>query len=455
MTRRLAGALALAATAALPGRPIAAQRAPAGPLLVTSQTSGGQADDTATTQFDVDGLRVILRRNTANDVVAANLYLLGGTQQLTPATQGIESFLLDVSERGTTRYPGEETRRRLAQLGSTISIEPEADFTVFGLRAIRSTFDSSWAVLADRVIEPTLDPAQVDLVRTQLVNGLRQAESSPDEAVREIADSLLFANHPYGLDPQGTPESIAAITPAQLRAYHGAAMVKSRMLLVVVGNVERARLEGLVRSTLGTLPSGGYRWAPPRDVPPVTTAFALDRRALPTNYVLGYYIGPRAGTRDYTALRLATAVLSGRFFTEIRSKRNLSYAADAPFVERAIATGGLYVTTVDPDAALSIMYSEIQRLQTETIAPDALDRLVEQFITDYFLKNETNGDQATFLARAALYDGDYREADRFVQELHRITPEDIRHAAQRYMHNIRFAYVGDPSKVTPAVLQRF
>lgn len=447
-------ALALAAILALP-LPLAAQRIPPKPLIVTSQTPADIGDDTATTQFDIDGVRVILRRNTANDVVAANLFLLGGAQQLTPATQGIESFLLEASERGTARYRGEATRRRLAELGSTIVIEPEADFTVFGLRAIRSTFDSSWAVLADRLIEPTLDPAQVELVRTQLVNGLRQAESSPDEAVREIADSLVFTGHPYGLDPQGTPETIAAITPAQLRAYHDSAMVKSRMLLVIVGNVERARVERLVRATLGRLPAGGYKWTPPRDVPRVTTAYAVDRRALPTNYVLGYYVGPRAGTRDYTALRLATAVLSGRFFTEIRSKRNLSYAADAPFVERAIATGGLYVTTVDPDAALSIMHSEIQRLQTETIAPDALDRLVEQFITDYFLKNETNGDQATFLARAALYDGDYREADSFVQELHRITPDDIRHAAQRYMHDIRFAYVGDPSKVTPAVLERF
>ena len=50
-----------------------------------------QGVDTSTTVFDVNGLKVILRRNTANDVVAANVYLLGGTQQLTPATQGIEA----------------------------------------------------------------------------------------------------------------------------------------------------------------------------------------------------------------------------------------------------------------------------------------------------------------------------------------------------------------------------
>lgn len=61
--------------------------------------------DTATASFDVNGLKVILRRNTANDVVAANMYLLGGVQQVTPATQGIENFLLQASERGTKLFP--------------------------------------------------------------------------------------------------------------------------------------------------------------------------------------------------------------------------------------------------------------------------------------------------------------------------------------------------------------
>ena len=37
--------------------------------------------------------------------------------------------------------------------------------------------------------------------------------------------------------------------------------------------------------------------------------------------------------------------------------------------------------------------------------------LVQQFITEYFLDNETSGAQADFLARAELYRGDYRAGD--------------------------------------------
>ena len=80
-------------------------------LVAASSASAVRAQaDTSTTSFEVNGLTVILRRNTATDVVAANMYLLGGTQQLTPATQGIEALLLEASERGTKHYPGAAVR---------------------------------------------------------------------------------------------------------------------------------------------------------------------------------------------------------------------------------------------------------------------------------------------------------------------------------------------------------
>ena len=65
--------------------------------------------DTTTSEFEVNGLKVILRRNTATDVIAANLYLLGGSRQLTPSTQGIEALLFAASGAMTKqagRSPG-------------------------------------------------------------------------------------------------------------------------------------------------------------------------------------------------------------------------------------------------------------------------------------------------------------------------------------------------------------
>jgi len=452
--RSRARTLAVAVAAATISQSLGAQ-ASLGTGVALMGSRAAEAADTSTSEFTVNGVRVILRRNTATDVIAANLFLLGGVQQLTPATQGIEAFLLAASERGTKRYPKDALRIATNKTGSVISIEPEDDWTVFGLHATRATFDSSWAIFADRVMNPTLDSSAVELVRAQLLAAASQQRLHPDAELRIVADSLMFAGHPYSLSTEGTERSIASISRAALRSYLTTQFVKSRMLLVVVGNVERPRLEQLVAATLAKLPAGNYRWAPPPPVPGDRRALVVESEQLPTNYIIGYYAGPAASSPDYNALRIATAVLSGRFFTEIRSKRNLSYAVDAPFVERAVATGGVYVTTVAPDQALTLMHDEIQELQNELVDPSGLRRLVLQFITDYFLKNETNADQAAFLARAALYEGDYQAANRFVDDLRRVRPEDVRRVARQYMHNFKFVYIGDPSKLPKDYLANF
>ncbi|MDB4892701.1 MAG: peptidase domain protein [Gemmatimonadetes bacterium] len=414
------------------------------------------APDSATTEkFDVNGLTVILRRNSANEVVVANLYLLGGARQLTSQTAGIEALILAASERGTKRFPGAALRQRTARLGSTIGIEANDDWSAIGMRAIRSTFDSTWAIFADRVMAPTLDPTEVEIVRDQLLTVAREQSTQPDDAATQLADSLLYINHPNALSPTGTPESIASLTAAQLKQYHTQQFVTSRMLLVVVGNVDRAQLERLVRTSLSTMPRGTYKWSAPPPVVSTGRALAIDNRPLPTNYLLGYAPGPSATDPDYTALRVATAVLSGRLFTEVRSRRNLSYAVEAPFLERANAVGGLYVTTVDPNQVLRLMRQELTTLQTESVDPVGLKRLEQQFITEYYLKNETNADQANVLARAELYQGDFRAADRFMEGLRRVTPEDVRRVARQYLKDFRFAYVGDASKLDKSLLTNF
>jgi zinc protease len=408
-----------------------------------------------TTSFDVSGVHVILRQNDANNVVAANLYLLGGARQVTEGNAGIEPILLDVSERGTQRYPKNSLRRAMSRLGSEIVVAPSADWTMFGIRSSTEVFDSTWAIFADRVMHPNLAKAEVSLVKSQYLSGIRQRRDDPDALAGYLADSITFVGHPYAVSVTGTERSLQAVDSATLRDYHRTQFVTSRMLLVVVGNVDRAHVERLVSQSIGRLPRGEYKWTAPPRVPESQTAVVIERRQLPTNYIIGYYSGPLANGRDYQALRVATSVLTGRMFAEIRTRQNLTYDVHAPFVDRAATAGGLYVSTVAPDTTLKLMRAAILDLQQGMLDPAGLRQLEDQFITEYFLDNETNAAQADFLARSELYEGDYKEADRFVDELKRVSPEDIQRVARRYMKGFRFAYVGDPSKLNPRTISLF
>jgi len=326
---------------------------------------------------------------------------------------------------------------------------------MFGIRTTTEVLDSTWAIFASRLMEPTLDPADVSLIRTQFLSGIRQRRDDPDALAEFLADSIAFAGHPYGTPVTGTASSISAIDGKALKAYHDTQIVKSRMLLVVVGNIDRAHIERLVKSSLAQLPAGNYKWTPPSRLPERDAAVVVESRVLPTNYLVGYYSGPLANSDDYQALRIATSVLTGRLFAEIRTRENLTYDVHAPFLDRAASAGGLYVSTASPDTTLKLMRAAMTELQEGLLDRDGLERLEQQFLTEYFLDNETNGAQADFLARSQLYRGDYREADKFVDELKNVTPEAVRRVAKRYMKGIRFAYVGDPAKLQRKLISAF
>lgn len=424
----------------------------AAPVLAGAQS---RVADSATTSFEVNGLKVIHRRVTANAVVAANLYLMGGVAHVPREKAGLELLLLEASERGTRKYPREALERKMARLGSAIVAAPSIDWTLVGVRSTVTAFDSTFAIFADRIMQPRLDSGDVETVRATILSAVRQRGDDPEALLNAFSDSVAFAGHPYGVSPVGTTATLSGLTLADLRAWQRTQMVTSRMLMVVVGDISRAKLEAMLRSTLGTLPRGDYRWAPPPTPASRVSSLHTIARSLPTNYMQGYWVGPRADSRDYHAMRIAMAALGGRLFTEVRVKRNLTYAVNAPFVDRAITAAGLYVTTTAPDSVLTLMRREVESMKRGLIDPDGLRLLVQQFITEFFLDNETNSDQATFLARSELYRGDWRLASRFVDELRKVTPEDVQRVSRQYLSGITMAYVGDPRRITAARLSAF
>ena len=78
-----------------------------------------------------------------------------------------------------------------------------------------------------------------------------------------------------------------------------------------------------------------------------------------------------------------------------------------------------------------------------------------QFVTDYIANNLTSSAQADFLARAALYHGDWRAASRDLDALRGVSGNDVRVAANRYLTRARFVYVGDTTRVKRETFGRF
>lgn len=401
--------------------------------------------DSVTSMYDASGIKVIQRHNVANPVVAVDVYLLGGLRVATPATQGVENLLLTASKYGTRHYPGRAARAALRRTGSRIVVDAEEDWTNFGFRGVRDEFDSTWNVFADRLMYPSLASNDVATARNAMIGSVRQRFNSPDGAITAIADSFAFQGHPYSLSTAGTAASLASLDSATLARFAADQMVRSRMLIVVVGNVDRQAVERAIARTFAQLPAGTYDWTLPERAKFDARA-QLVQRPMPMGYLLGVYEGPPAAASDYASFRVAVALLGSMVTRVVREERGLSYAAYAPFYDRGVGAGGLYASTNQPVATLDEMRKQVIAMRSfEEGTP--LSSFTKQFVLDYLAQNSTSADQAEALARAQLYRGDYRLALKEMDELRRVTSGSVGSAARRYFTNIRFVYLGDTARV--------
>jgi zinc protease len=403
--------------------------------------------DTLTMSYDVSGLHVIQRVNRSTDIVAARLYFLGGTRQITDRTAGIEALWLDATGYGTERYPGDQAWRAMARTGSAVQIETDADWSVFGFTGLAQDFDAAWDVLAQRVTKPALVDQASGQARNRLITQAHARYTDPDARIQVIASQSMFPGHPYSLDPAGTEASLRAITAEQVRAYGREQVVTSRLLLVIVGNVERAHAESLVAASLGRLPRGNYQWTLPPPPPKIPSRWLVEHRLIPTNYILCFFTGPAPTERNYWSFRVATALLSSQLNYSIRVQHSLSYAAYAPFFDRAVPIGGAYASTAKPDQVLPLMQDAVRILQAYPMEYFALNRFMDSYTFEYLVANSTAADQADFLARAELYLGGYQRGAEFMKRLRWVSPRDVMDAATLYMSKLQYAYLGDTTRM--------
>jgi predicted Zn-dependent peptidase len=422
--------------------------------LALAFPGSGAAQDEAgpvVSEFLAAGIPVIYKPIEANEVIAVRLYLRGGSANLTAETAGIENFMTAAATRGTEKYSRDEFAARSAATGTAIGGNANPDYTVITVQAVSEHWDEAWDLFTQAALHPTFPAEEVGLVRDQIVNQLKGRLDNPDAYLALLANEQFYAGHPYAIDPLGTVEAVEAIGPDDLARWHEQRLTKENLLLVVVGNVPREDVERKIEAAFGDLPESGGAPNPVPEIQPTDSRVEVTERELPTNYIRGQFISPDPGHPDFPAMQVATDILSDRFFEEVRTKRNLSYAAFAGLSQRRANYGLVYVTAVQPDTTLTVMLHEIDRLKTEPITAERLAENVNVFLTQYWLAQETNMEQAAILGAFEIVGGGWEKSADFVEGVRNVTPADIQRVAETYMKDMQFVVIGNPATIDDAL----
>lgn len=421
--------------------------------------SGPEVDPPPAIEGDVTvaairGMQVIVERVPGAEFCAIELVIRGGVRNWSADRAGIEQVALAAAAGGGTRALSKEAlARKLASLGTTLTTRTRADFSAIIGVAPTASFDDSFGIVADVLLAPALPETEIALARERALSDRRHEMEDGDGRLGVLERRAVFANHPYSARAEGTIETLAALSLDGIPAHLAKLRETSRILVVVVGDVDAAHAIALVRAAFADTPRGLYVDSA---IPPLqfqASHLIGDAHPMATNYIGSFFAAPAWKDADYVPLRVAIDVLSHRVWEEVRSKRNLSYAPWAVFRWwYAVPYAGFYVSTVDPNATMTVMMDEARRMQTDLVPADELAGQKAVLRTRCEQSRESSVDEASQIVDGQVYAGDWRFSRRYCDSIAGISADQIRTAARKHMTAWRTIIVGDPSKLDPKIV---
>jgi zinc protease len=402
-------------------------------------------------ELNVSGVKVIVQPS-GNQIVEIQTIIKGGVQNYALDKQGIESLAMSaLTECGTKKDDKNSFKNKLDNVSAQVYAYAARDYSTISMNCIKADFNAVWPLYADAVTVPLFDEKEFSRIKQDAINGLRAQESQPDYAINNMATQMAFAGKNKAKRPEGTVETLTKLTVAETKAYYSSVCTKSRMLIVVVGEIDKADIEQKIAAMLATVPEGKPFTLKKETIAPAQNSFKAEKKDLATNYIQGITSAPAPGTPDFNAFNLAMRIFSQRHFLEIRTKNGLSYAPGSWFDGSASPSAHISVSTTDPDKYIGVAKALIEKTKKEGFTDDELRNMKTQYLTGFFYRQETNNAQANSLVANEVLHNNWKRALTLSDDMKKVTLAELNTTFNKYMSNIVWAYQGNPAQVNPAL----
>jgi predicted Zn-dependent peptidase len=397
-----------------------------------------------TTEFDVNGLKVIFRHSDKYSVSAVMFYR-GGTANYNAQQQGIEDLAVNAAVSCGTEELNKDQFKDLADKYS-ISIGGSAsyDYSYIGMSCVKPYFNEGWRLFGQAILHPSFEEQEYALTQQKLIANIKQNDGDPDAMLDQMSMENAFAGSRYAYKPGGNAETMARFNLEQARNYYYNTLLnKNRMLLVVVGNLDVNSLKRQVSAAFGKLPAGAIQLPVAEDSRFSNNNLKTVERGLATNYIQGVLGAPSVSNKkENYAYKLAFRILADKLFEEVRTKRNLSYAPAAYASSSFKPYSTIYVTTTKPKEAVEVMVNEVKRLRNNGFTEVDLRDAKSQFATSYFMNKQSTYSMAYSLGIAEL-NGSWKDEEAMLQRLQDIKLPELQQVFNKYTEGIRWNYLGD------------
>ncbi len=252
---------------------------------------------------------------------------------------GLANLTANLLAEGTTTLSADTIAARFDTVSALYGAAASRDAAILSLRSLSQDNDLTPALntLASIINEPSFPPKAVARLKNESVQAIASDEQSPDGMASRVFYKNLYGDHPYAHSTLGDKNTVQAIQRKDVENFYKRYYTASNAVLVIVGDVDEAKVHSIAERLVGSLPKGQKAATIPTPTPltapkDITVAFPTTQ----TSVRMGT-IGIARGDPDFYALSVGNYILGGGSFVShlyqnVREKQGLTYSINSAFI---------------------------------------------------------------------------------------------------------------------------
>ena len=349
----------------------------------------------------------------------------------------------------------------IADLGANVGLSVGGERAILRIRSLsrKDLRDRAVQLAAAMLSAPTYDPKIVEREKQRTITSLREAETKPEFVLERRFKKSVYGNYPLADSP--SVQSVGSVNANDLKQFHKQFYRGDRMIVSIVGDVDRTQAAEIVQTLLKQIPQSGQAIAKLPDLQrsPIEPLAQREIQIPFDSQQAHISMGMTAVARnnpDYFPLLVGNYILGGggfvsRLMSEVREKRGLAYSVFsyfAPGKDNGIFQAGLQTKNDQAALALDVMSTTIAQFIADGPTPSELEAAKSNLINGYPLRIDNNRKLLDNVSSIAWNDLPLDTMDIWTKQVEAVTLEQVKASFQKYlaMDRMKIVVLGAKNK---------
>jgi predicted Zn-dependent peptidase len=406
-----------------------------------------------------NGMRVVLDEIPHAESAAIGVWIrAGAVDEFQPETlskrdaeqkinAGISHFLEHMMFKGTEKRSYKDIADDIDRIGASANAFTGKEATCYYIKLLPHHFPVAVDILSDMILHSRFDAEEMEKEKQVIYEEMKMIEDVPEDCGNELIDEAVFTGGHYGHSVIGSPESVGAVTRADIVNYRDQRYTPGNMLISVAGKFDREQVLGILEASFGQMKASGFEQRVLLTAPHEPKRLEREKGIAQSHLFFGKRSVGRLNDDSYP-YQLFAGILGGsmssRLFQNVREEKGLAYSVYANHA--AFSQDGMFliyagVAHENEQAATQAICVELEKLASEGVGEEELSKVKEQSKGSYLFARESIVGRMSSVGRNLLLLDRIVSPEEVMEKINRVTTEDIRRIARENADMMLFSSV--------------